>query len=61
LFILYMSFDSYIKIKNIKHLNSLGTINSDKFCFVYIYIVVNIEITLSVTINVFDCFYSILI
>ena len=56
-----MSFDSYIKIKNINHLNSLGTINSNKFCFVYIYIVVNIEITLSITINVFDCFYSILI
>ena len=56
-----MSFDSYIKIKNINHLNSLGTINSNKFCFVHIYIVVNIEITLSITINVFDCFYSILI
>ena len=32
-----MSFDSYIKLKNIKCLNSLGTIISNKFYFVYIY------------------------
>ena len=42
-----MSFDSYINLKNIRHLNSLGTINSNKFYFVYIYIIVNIEITFS--------------
>jgi len=45
----------------LRHLNSLGTIISNKFYFVYTYIILNVEITFSVTMNVFYCFYYILI
>jgi len=52
---LYMSFDSYIKLNNIEHLNLLGTIKSNKFYFLYLYIIAYFKISLFVPMNVLDC------